>query len=144
MKDFLGKKELLDSRALTKGHGLTGPLPRFGLTLKVHKSEKGRRRPGSLGPWHPHHVIFRVPQAGQFGMFTRVAYNNKVIFTSNIKEKDINPKEGFKHYGVVKGNYLMLKGSVQGPVKRQVLLTASFRPTKDMLKKKYEFLEVLK
>lgn len=142
-KDFIAKKELLDSRALTKGHGLTGPLPRFGLTLKAHKSEKGRRRPGSLGPWHPHHVVFRVPQAGQFGMFSRVIYNNKVIFTSDIKEKNINPKSGFKHYGNIKSNYILIKGSIQGPVKRQVLLTTSFRPTKDMAKKKYEFIEVL-
>jgi len=142
IKDFLAKKDLLDSRALTKGHGLTGPLSRFGLTLKTHKSEKGCRRPGSLGPWHPHHVVFRVPQAGQFGMFSRVVYNNKVIFSSNINEKNINPKQGFKHYGNIKSNYILLKGSVQGPVKRQVLLTASFRPTKSAFKGKYEFIEV--
>jgi large subunit ribosomal protein L3 len=144
IKDFLTKKELLDTRALTKGKGFSGTLQRFKISKKAHKSEKGVRRPGSLGPWHPHHVIFRVPQAGQLGMFSRVAYNNKVIFSSNIKEKDINPKQGFKHYGNIKSNYLLLKGSVQGPVKRQVLLTASFRPTKDAAKKKYEFVEVFR
>jgi large subunit ribosomal protein L3 len=144
IKDFLVKRELLDTRAQTKGKGFSGAMQRFRITKRVHKAEKGVRRAGSLGPWHPHHVIFRVPQAGQLGMFSRVAYNNKVLFSSSIKEKDINPKEGFKHYGNVKSNYLMLKGSVQGPVKRQVLLTVSFRPTKDMAKKKYEFLEVLR
>jgi large subunit ribosomal protein L3 len=144
IKDFLVKKELLDTRALTKGKGFSGAMQRFRITKRVHKAEKGVRRAGSLGPWHPHHVIFRVPQAGQLGMFSRIAYNNKVIFSSNVKEKDINPKQGFKHYGNVKSNYLLIKGSVQGPVKRQVLLTASFRPTKDAAKKKYEFVEVLR
>ena len=76
-------------------------------------------------------------------MFSSVIYNNKVIFTSDIKEKNINPKQGFKHYGNIKSNYILIKGSIQGPVKRQVLLTNSFRPTKEMAKKKYEFLEVL-
>ena len=143
IKDFIVKKELLDSRALTKAKGFSGTLQRFGLHLKQHKSEKGRRRPGSLGPWHPAHIIFRVPMAGQLGMFSRVVYNNKVIFTSSIKEKDINPKQGFKHFGNIKSNYIMLKGSVQGPAKRQVLLTSSFRPTKGQLKKKFDFIEVL-
>src|SRR3989344_6474237 len=68
VKSFIGKEisfqeflksELLDVRGLTTGKGFSGPVKRFGITLKAHKSEKGVRRPGSLGPWHPHHVIFR-------------------------------------------------------------------------------------
>ncbi len=140
--DFL-KHDLLDLRALTKGKGLQGPVKRFGITLKFHKSEKGVRRPGSLGPWHPPRVTFRVPMAGQLGFFSRVHYNNKFISSGNIKEKDINPSSGFKHYGKIKGNYLIIKGSVQGPPKRQVLITPSFRPTKTQLKKKYEFTELI-
>src|SRR3989304_3687714 len=78
IKDFL-KYSLLDVRGLTKGKGLVGPIKRMGLSLKSHKSEKGVRRPGTLGPWHPAHTSFRVAQAGQMGMFTRVIYNNKVV-----------------------------------------------------------------
>ena len=66
-------------RGLTTGRGYQGPVKRFGIKLKPSKSEKGRRRPGSLGPWHPARVIFRVPMAGQLGMFTRVVYNNKIL-----------------------------------------------------------------
>lgn len=143
IKDFVGKKDLVDVRGLTKGKGFSGPMERFGISKKAHKSEKGVRRPGSLGPWHPHHVIFRVPQAGQVGMFSRVSYNQKIIFTSNIKEKNINPVQGFKHFGNVKGNYILVKGSVHGPVKRAVLLTAPFRPSKERTKDKFEFVEVL-
>src|SRR3989338_7964658 len=141
IKDFL-KYSLLDVRGLTKGKGLVGPIKRMGLSLKSHKSEKGVRRPGTLGPWHPAHTSFRVAQAGQMGMFTRVIYNNKVVSFGTIAEKNINPKSGFKNYGNVKSSYLILKGSVQGPQKRQLLLTPSFRPTKSMAKKKYELMEV--
>src|SRR3989344_5017746 len=42
------KLDLVDVRGLTKGRGLQGPVRRFGITLKAHKSEKGVRRPGSL------------------------------------------------------------------------------------------------
>ncbi len=140
--DFL-KEGLLDVRGLTKGKGLQGPVKRFGITLKAHKSEKGRRRPGSLAPWHPARVTFRTPMAGQLGLFSRVHYNNKIITSGNIKEKDINPKSGYKHYGKIRTSYIILNGSVQGPPKRQILLTPSFRPTKSQAKKKYEFIELI-
>ena len=39
--------------------------------------------------------------------------------------------------------HIVLKGSVQGPVKRQILLTPSFRPTKVKAKNKYEFQELI-
>ncbi|MEM4271525.1 MAG: 50S ribosomal protein L3 [Candidatus Pacearchaeota archaeon] len=142
LKDFL-KYNLLDTRGLTKGKGLVGPVKRFGIGLKSHKSEKGVRRPGSLGPWHPARVTFRVALAGQLGIFTRVNYNNKVISFGSIAEKNINPAGGFEHYGNIKTNYIILKGSVQGPQKRAILLTPSFRPTKLTAKKKYEFMELI-
>ena len=143
LKDFLNNYTLLDFRGLTKGKGLSGPVARFGIGLKGHKSEKGVRRPGSLGPWHPSRVTFKAPQAGQLGMFTRIHYNQKVIGFGEIKEKDINPSEGFKHYGKINTNYLIVNGSVQGPQKRQILITPAFRPTKDQSKKKYEFIQLM-
>ena len=142
IKGFV-KHQLLDIRGLTKGKGFEGAVPRYGIELKQHKSEKGVRRAGSLGPWHPARVTFRTPQAGQLGMFSRVHYNLKVIATGTIAEKDINQGSGFKHYGKVKSAYVIVKGSVQGPPKRQLLITPSFRPTKEQVKKKYEFMELL-
>jgi large subunit ribosomal protein L3 len=143
VKEFLDKKELVDVRGLTTGKGLVGTVKRFGISLKSHKAEKGRRRPGSLGPWHPARVTYMTPQAGQLGMFTRVIYNLRVLGTGNISEKNINKGTGFKHYGKILGNYVVIKGSVQGPVKRQVLLTSAFRATKTQTKHKYELLEVI-
>ena len=142
LKDF-AHFDLLDVRGLTIGKGLVGPVKRFGIMLKQHKTEKGVRRPGSLGPWHPARVTFVTPMAGQLGMFSRVHYNLKVIHHGTIAEKDINSHSGFKHYGKVRSSYILVKGSVQGPAKRQILLTASYRPTKSTNKKKYEFQELI-
>lgn len=146
IKDFLNeefmKQGLVDIRGVTKGKGLQGPTKRFGLSLRFHKSEKGVRGPGSGGPWHPARVEYTQPMAGQMGYFTRVVYNNKVILVSDIKEKDINPKSGFKKYGVIHGDYIIVYGSIQGPSKRQLLVTVALRPTKVQIKKNFEFLEV--
>ncbi len=136
--DIFEKGQLLDVRGLTKGKGFSGPVKRFGITLKSHKSEKGVRRPGSLGPWHPARVTFRVPMAGQLGMFTRVSYNKKIIDLGKAEDKLKN----IKNFGNVKTNYLIVTGSVQGPAKRQLLITSPLRPTKKQIKKNYELIEV--
>ena len=134
------KGDLVDLRGLTKGKGFQGPVKRFGIRLKDHKSEKGRRKPGSLGPWHPARVTFRVPMAGQIGMFTRIVYNNKIIDMG--KSEDKNWLKNIKNFGNVKTDYLLISGSVQGPSKRQLLLTAPLRRTKRQQKKNYELIEL--
>jgi large subunit ribosomal protein L3 len=133
---------LVDIRAVTRGFGTQGPVGRFGITLKNHKSEKGVRRPGSLSPWHPARVTFRAPIAGQTGYQNRVTYNNQILEVGKISEKDINKKGGFDHYGNVKTDYLILKGSIPGPKKRGVMITSALRPTKKQLRHKYEVLEL--
>lgn len=130
--------ELIDSRGLTKGKGLVGPVKRFGIQLKNQKSEKGRRRPGSIGPWHPARVIFRVPMAGQLGMFTRAVYNNKIIKSGNSEDKI----EHLSHYGDIKGEYLVVQGSIQGARKRQLVITKPLRVSRKQNKKEYEFVEL--
>ena len=121
---------------------MSGPVKRFGITLKSHKSEKGRRRPGSLGPWHPARVTFRVPQAGQLGMFTRVVYNSKIIDMGKISEENKKDFSNIKNYGDMKTEYIIVKGSVQGTSKRQLLLTSPLRETRKMKKINYELLEL--
>ena len=127
---------------MTKGKGTQGPVKRFGLKLRFHKSEKGVRGPGSLGPWHPARVTFKAPISGQLGLFSRIDSNLKLLSSGNVSEKDINPNQGFKNYGKIKSSYLIVKGSVSGPPKRQLLITPAFRPSKEQLKRKYEFMEL--
>jgi large subunit ribosomal protein L3 len=152
IKEFLNKEisisdisesfqnNLLDVRGVTKAKGTQGPVKRFGVSLRPHKSEKGIRKVGSIGPWHPPRVMFRVPMAGQTDFFTRKTQNNKIIKIGKISEKNINPKQGWKHYGKIKTDYLILTGSVLGPVKRQLLLSAPLRKTKKQAKKNYELI----
>ncbi|MEM3122076.1 MAG: 50S ribosomal protein L3, partial [Candidatus Pacearchaeota archaeon] len=152
IKEYIGKTikaenifnpmQVVDIRAITKGKGNQGPVKRFGIGLKQHKSEKGRRKPGSLGPWHPARVTFRTPMAGQTGFFTRVIYNNKIINLGNIFDKNINKKGGFNKYGDIKTDYIILYGSVQGPAKRPLIITYPLRVSKKQSKKNYEFIEL--
>ena len=143
VSDIFENGQLIDFRGLTKGKGFSGPVKRFGITLKSHKSEKGRRRPGSLGPWHPARVTFRVPQAGQLGMFTRIVYNNKIINMGSARELNKNLKD-IKNFGNIKTDYLIVKGSVQGASKRQLIITHSLRPTKKQLKKNIEMISIVR
>jgi large subunit ribosomal protein L3 len=135
-------KGLVDIRGVTKGYGTQGPVRRFGISLKSHKSEKGVRRPGSLAPWHPCRVTFRAPQAGQTGYHNRITYNNLIMEVGNISEKDVNKKGGFEHYGIVKTDYMILRGSIPGPKKRGLVISFPIRPTKKQAKKKFEVLEL--
>ncbi|HPD81723.1 MAG TPA: 50S ribosomal protein L3 [Candidatus Pacearchaeota archaeon] len=141
LSEVFSSGELVDFRGLTKGKGFQGPVKRFGIHLRFHKSEKGVRKVGSIGPWHPAHVTFRVPMAGQLGMFTRVHYNQKIISLG--KAQDLNEKlKGLKNYGNLNTDYLIAAGSVQGVPKRPLLITSTLRTSKIQKKKNYEFIEV--
>jgi large subunit ribosomal protein L3 len=133
---------LVDIHAVTKGYGTQGPVKRFGIGLKDHKSEKGIRRPGSLSSFGLRRVTFRAPQAGQTGYHSRVLYNSLILDTGKIKEKDINQKSGFHKYGNIKTEYILVKGSIPGPKKRGLVLTVAQRPSKSTSKKSYEVLEL--
>ncbi len=111
---------VVDVHAVTKGKGTQGPVKRFGIALKNQKSEKGRRRPGSLGPWRGQaHVMYRVANAGQMGYHTRTEWNKQILKISS-KAEEINPKGDFLRYGKVQNSYVLLKGSVAGPAKRLI------------------------
>jgi len=87
-------------------------------------------------------LTFRIPMAGQLGMFTRVVYNSKIINMGKISEENKKEFSDIKNYGDIKTEYLIVKGSVQGPSKRQLLITSPLRETRKMKKINYEFLEL--
>lgn len=121
--DVFKEGDFADAHAITKGKGFQGPVKRFGIGLKSHKSEKGRRAPGSLGGWKGHaHFMYRVAHAGQTGYHQRVQFNNHVLHIGEEAAK-VNPLGGFVNYGLVSGKYLLLRGSIPGPKKRLVVLT---------------------
>jgi len=119
----------LDVHAVSKGKGVQGPVKRFGVTLKHHKSEKGVRRVGSLGGWKGQgHTMWRQAKAGKMGYHVRTDYNKWILKIGNATE--ISKKEGFANYGVIKNNYILVKGSVIGSKKRLIRLNNPLRPNK--------------
>jgi large subunit ribosomal protein L3 len=132
--DVFETNGLVDVRGLTKGKGFSGPVKRFGIKLRFHKSEKGRRKVGSIAPWHPSRTTFRTPAAGQMGNYSRVTYNNKIMDIQKAGEKVL---KNIKNFGEIKTDYLIVRGSVQGPAKRQLLLTYALRPNKKQTKKSF-------
>ncbi len=133
LNEVFKEGELVDVHAVTKGKGTQGPVKRFGIGLKSHKSEKGRRRPGSIaGGWvAQQHMMYRVAFSGQTGKHQRLQLNSQIIKIGN-KPEEINPKDGFPHYGKVKTTYLLLNGSVPGTKKRMIILTHALRSQKNI------------
>ena len=120
--------QIVDTVAVTKGKGFQGPVKRFGVAIRHHKSEKTKRGPGSLGGWISQaHFMYRVAHAGQMGYHNRTEFNKWIIKISD-KPEEINPKGGFLHYGNVKTEYILVKGSVQGPAKRLIRFNLPKRP----------------
>jgi len=46
----------------------------------------------------------------------------------DLTEKSINPMGGFKRYGLLTEDFIMIKGTVQGPVKRNITLRKALVP----------------
>lgn len=131
VNDVISEGMNLDIHAVTKGKGYQGPVKRFGVGLTHHKSEKTRRGPGSLGGWKGQgHFMYRVPYAGQTGYFKRVDYNKMAIKIGDNPD-EINVEGDYKRYGKVTGNYMLIKGSIPGSVKRLIRFIPSTRNTKD-------------
>jgi len=120
----------VDVHAVSKGKGYQGPVKRFGVALRSHKSEKGQRGPANLGAWHGARQ-WTVAKAGQMGYHSRMERNKWVLKISS-DAKEINPAGGFIRYGKIKENYILLKGSIPGSSKRLVRIVPSRKVSKKM------------
>ena len=122
----------LDAHSITQGKGFQGPMKRFGVQLRHHKSEKSRRNPGTLGSWRAQgQIMWRVAHAGKMGYHLRTEYN-KIIIKISSKPEEINVKGGFLNYGFVKGQYILVKGSIGGTSKRMIRLMETMRQKKQL------------
>lgn len=123
--EVFNEGQQIDMHSVTKGKGTQGPVKRFGVAIRQHKSEKTKRGPGTLGGWMCN-SSWRVAHAGQMGFHTRTEYNKWII---KIGEKEkINPEGGFVRYGLVKNPFVLVKGSVGGSKKRLIRMTIAKRP----------------
>ena len=137
LKSFLEKEikisdtfkpgQFVDISAVTKGKGFQGPVKRFGVNLRQKKSEKVKRGPASLGPWRgQQHTMFRIAHAGQMGFHTRTEYNKLLLKISSDIES-INPSSGLQNYGLIKSDFILLKGSIGGVRKRLIRIREPIR-----------------
>lgn len=120
----------IDVFGITRGKGIEGPVTRFGVKRKQHKSRKSVRAVGTLGPISPAVVMYTVARQGQRGFHQRTEYNKRILVISNTEkdaENSINPSGGFKHYGLVRGDYIVVRGSVPGVPKRLLKMRQPIR-----------------
>jgi large subunit ribosomal protein L3 len=120
----------IDVFGITRGKGIEGPITRFGVKRKQHKSRKSVRAVGTLGPISPAVVMYTVARQGQRGFHQRTEYNKRILLISNTDkdaQNSINPAGGFKHFGLVRGDYIVVRGSVPGVPKRLVKMRQPIR-----------------
>merc|ERR1711941_23796 len=139
--NVFGDSELVDTIGVTRGKGYEGVTTRWGVTRLPRKTHRGLRKVACIGAWHPAAVQWSVPRAGQNGYHHRTELNKKIYrlgagyktengkvdmnngsTESDLTEKSINPVGGFPHYGEVKNDFIMIKGSCMGVRKRPILL----------------------
>lgn len=113
--------QFVDSHSITKGKGFQGTVKRYGVKIRQHKAEKTKRGIGTLGSWHPNRVEYTVAQPGKMGNHQRTEFNKRILKIAD-KPETINPAGGFLRYGLVKNDYILIKGSVGGPTKRLITL----------------------
>jgi large subunit ribosomal protein L3e len=134
------QNENVDVIGVTKGKGFAGVMKRFGVRHLQKKTHRGYRKVGCIGAWHPARVAWTVARAGQLGYHHRTETNKKIYrvgkgeaggaknnatTAADPTDKNITPLGGFPHYGVVRDDFLIIKGCCIGPKKRVLMLRKS-------------------
>lgn len=118
---------LIDVKGVTRGFGFGGVVARAGVKTFRPKA-KYIRTVGSISPLRPGTVQFTVARPGQLGYHNRTEFNKKILKVLNAQDAaKINPKSGFEHYGPVQNDYILIAGSVPGPIKRLIGLREPVR-----------------
>jgi large subunit ribosomal protein L3e len=137
ISEIFKPNEMIDAIGITKGKGFEGVITRWGVTKLPRKTHRGARRVACVGSWHPSRISFKVPRAGQNGFHHRTQINLQIYrigksndpFSASTpydpSRKKITPMGGFPYYGIVKEDFLIIKGSVMGVRKRPITLRKS-------------------
>ncbi|MBU4077705.1 MAG: 50S ribosomal protein L3 [Euryarchaeota archaeon] len=133
ISDVFANGDIIDVLAITTGKGTQGPVKRWGIQLQKSKHSRAGsvREVGTLGAWHPSHVSWRVPQMGQTGYHQRTEFNKRVMQIGK-DGKTVTPEGGILNYGIVRNDFIIIKGSVPGPAKRLVRMRPAIRQKKTL------------
>merc|ERR1711884_530716 len=123
--DVFAKNEMIDLVGVTKGKGFKGVTSRWHTKKLPRKTHKGLRKVACIGAWHPSRIQYTVARAGQKGYHHRTEINKNASTEYDTTDKCINPMGGFPHYGMVKQDFVMIKGCCIGPKKRVLTLRKS-------------------
>jgi large subunit ribosomal protein L3 len=124
-EDVFAPGEWIDVKSVSKGKGFQGVVKRFGVVVRGRKAKMKRRHIGVLAPRGVARVLpGAVAMAGQMGFQTRTEYNKQILKIGN---DGLTPKGGWLKYGELKGNYIILAGSIPGPKKRLIMLRKGMR-----------------
>jgi len=136
VKAVFEQDEMIDLIGATKGKGFEGVTTRWGTRRLPRKTNKGLRKVACIGSWHPEGVRWTVPRAGQDGYFHRTEINKKIYrigeagtdnasTDADLTKKTITPLGGFPHFGIVKEDFIIVKGGCPGVKKRPITLRKS-------------------
>ncbi len=131
VSEVFRENQYVDVTAVSRGKGFQGVIKRYGIRMQSRKAGKGRRHIGTGGAWTPARKMWREPLPGQMGYHTRTEHN-KMLMRIGDDGSEINPVDGFLRYGMVRKDYVLIKGSVPGPSKRLIRLTHPRKPKKDV------------
>jgi large subunit ribosomal protein L3 len=126
VSEVFKEHQSVDVKAVTRGFGMGGVVARFGVKTFRPKA-KYIRAVGSISPLNPKTVQFSVARPGQLGYHNRTEFNKHILKIATDVSK-INTKAGFEHYGPVSNEFILIAGSIPGPVKRLVGLRECIRP----------------
>ncbi len=117
--DAIKPGEFIDAISVSIGRGWQGIIKRRGVSLNPRKASQARRHGGSIGGERQAKVMYTIPRAGQHGFHRRTDSNKRVLA---VGDATTSPSKDYPHYGPVKAELLLLKGSVPGPAKRFITL----------------------
>jgi len=137
---IFSQNECVDIVGASRGHGMEGVTTRWGTSRLPRKTHRGLRKVACIGSWHPSRLPYTVARAGQNGYHHRTEMNKKIYriglkdqendasTASDLTEKSITPMGGFPHYGVIRNDWVMLKGCIVGTKKRVITFRKTIRP----------------
>jgi large subunit ribosomal protein L3 len=128
VSDVLKSGQYVDIVGITKGKGWQGVIKRFHAAKQRLKATGKVRHTAPIGAFKPGYVMYTAPRAGQMGYHRRVELSKWLVRVAKSDAIDqVNPSSGFPHYGFVRNDYILVKGSVPGPAKRMVRLRYAVR-----------------
>ncbi len=124
--DILKDGQFVDTSSISIGKGFQGPVKRWGIRILQNKSRGTKRGVGAIGPWKPHHMFYTVPRAGQLGYHQRTDYNRRVLKIGEDGD-EITPPGGFIRYGIIRGDHMIIQGSITGHRKNLIKMRYALR-----------------